>query len=48
MIKKDLDNSIYLLNEDDLDILFDLEEEYYRTGNFQRIFPPNEMSKHKY
>lgn len=27
MIKKDLDNGVQLLNEDDLDILFDLEEE---------------------
>lgn len=47
LIKKDLENGVQLLSEDDLDILFDCEEEQQRTGQFQRIFPAPDPLKHK-
>jgi len=47
-IRRDLDDGGYLLSEDELDILFDIEEEYYRRGNLKRIFPCNSIEKYKY
>lgn len=31
------------ISEEDLDIIMELEEEYYRTGRFTRIFPEAEV-----
>jgi len=38
---------VYLLNEDDCEVLFDLDEEYHRSGHFTRIFPPKDIDLHK-
>lgn len=43
-LRRDIDAGNYLLNEEDLEILFETEEENYRRGNLERIFPPKDVS----
>jgi len=37
-------NCLEKLSQEDWEVLFECDEEYYRKGNFRRIFPPEDIT----
>lgn len=42
------DNCIEKMTPDGWEVIVETEEEYYRRGHFERIFPPKDINKLDY